>query len=213
MNTQSIFAPKHLERWTMPNSYFGATWEEYYCFMGRNRDSSILENSNFESALKKIGGETETVLVVREGHWAVGWVEWIAIHESDVAALKIADQVMDDYDSYPVLDEMHYSDMEFKEYSRYAESEKESLAEFLTEVFSIPSGIESDVLDLAFYLNLESQMQGGEYSCFNHNIYHFRNTGEFDTRDLESLLQNSDVLYHLENNKAVEYLKAVLDIA
>lgn len=34
--------------------------------------------------LRELGGESETVRVVRESHWAVGWVEWIAIHESDI---------------------------------------------------------------------------------------------------------------------------------
>jgi hypothetical protein len=43
--------------------------------------------------LKALGGETETVIVVRETHYLVGWVEWIAIHQDDEKALKIADDI------------------------------------------------------------------------------------------------------------------------
>ncbi|MEH2569789.1 hypothetical protein [Bradyrhizobium sp. AZCC 2289] len=43
--------------------------------------------------LKALGGESETVIVVRETHYLVGWVEWIAIHQDDEKALKIADDI------------------------------------------------------------------------------------------------------------------------
>ena len=81
------YEPKHLKRWTMPNSYFGAVWPNYYVFLGQHRDSDALTRSNFTCGLKALGGESETVEVVRESHWAVGWVEWIAIHQDDAAAL------------------------------------------------------------------------------------------------------------------------------
>ena len=42
--------------------------------------------------LEALRGESETVIVVRESHWAVGWVEWIKIHELDTTALAIADK-------------------------------------------------------------------------------------------------------------------------
>ncbi|HEY4356012.1 MAG TPA: hypothetical protein VGN16_09715 [Acidobacteriaceae bacterium] len=103
------FEPKHLNRWKMPSHYFGAEWPEYFSSgFGQSRDSDALERSNFISALKAIGGETETVKVIRESHWAVGWVEWIAIHESDEPALREADALRDAYNS-------HYSDTENEE--------------------------------------------------------------------------------------------------
>lgn len=104
------YIPKNLKRWEMPKDYFGASWPEYYSSgFGRSRDSDDLEASNFATALKALGGESETVLVVRESHWAVGWVEWIAIHESDPGALEIADGLCADYNNYPVLDEEDFS--------------------------------------------------------------------------------------------------------
>lgn len=107
------YTPKHLERWTMPKDYFGAAWSEYYrAGFGRHRDSDCLTESNFRVALKALGGESETVLVIRESHWAVGWIEWIAIHESDSKSLRIADGLIDDLESYPVLNEDDWSELE-----------------------------------------------------------------------------------------------------
>lgn len=44
-----------LQRWTLPDSYFGATWEHYYSAgFGRSRDSSCLEESNFAFVRKAL---------------------------------------------------------------------------------------------------------------------------------------------------------------
>jgi hypothetical protein len=103
----------NLKRWTMPQDYFGATWPDYYSSgFGQSRDSDCLEQSNFATALAELGGESETVIVVCENHWAVGWVEWIAIHESDDKALAIADSLVKRTNNYPVLDEEDLSQRE-----------------------------------------------------------------------------------------------------
>lgn len=59
--------------------------------------------------LEALGGETETVIVVRESHWAVGGVEWIAIHEADAMALAKADEQCERLADYPVLNEEDWS--------------------------------------------------------------------------------------------------------
>lgn len=110
-----MFEPKNLKRWTMPDSYFGETWPNYYSSgVGQSRDSDCLESSNFATMLKRLGGESETVIVVRESHWAVGWVEWIAIHQDDEKALRIADEAKADLEDYPVLDEDDFSEREYE---------------------------------------------------------------------------------------------------
>ena len=97
---------RYLKRWRLPAHYFGETWPDYYSAgVGQSRDSDCLEQSNFAVMLERLGGESETVIVVRESHWAVGWVEWIAIHEGDQRALQIADELQAKLQSYPVLDE------------------------------------------------------------------------------------------------------------
>lgn len=113
------YTPKHLKRWTKPDHYAGASWPEYYSSgVGQSRDSDDLEESNFAVMLKDLGGESDTVLVVRESHWAVGWVEWIAIHQSDDKALAIADRNKKRLADYPVLDENDWSDRETESANR-----------------------------------------------------------------------------------------------
>jgi hypothetical protein len=83
-----MYLPKHLQKWARPNNFFGEEWLDYYSSgVGESRDSDCLEQSNFDCMLKEIGGESDTVIVVEENHWAVGWIRWIAIHESDDIAL------------------------------------------------------------------------------------------------------------------------------
>jgi len=106
---------KALTRWTMPDSYFGAEWPEYFVFLSQSRDADALTRSNFECGLESLGGESETVIVVREGHWAVGWIEWIAIHESDADAILKAEDMLCALSDYPVLNESHFSELEHSE--------------------------------------------------------------------------------------------------
>lgn len=107
------YEPTHLKRWTMPDHYFGEVWPAYYSSgVGQSRDSDALERSNFFCMLRELGGETETVQVVRESHWAVGWVEWIAIHQDDEKALQVADAIKGKLKDYPVVDESHWSEVE-----------------------------------------------------------------------------------------------------
>lgn len=108
------YTPVRLRRWTRPEHYFGQEWPEFYAFLGRHRDSGILATSNWECAIAALARgretcESNTVHIVRESHWAVGWVEWIAIHESDEAALRIADGLAERLESYPILSEDDFS--------------------------------------------------------------------------------------------------------
>ena len=104
-----------LTRWEVPDSWFGQHWDGYFVGLSQHRDSDALERSNFRSALEALGGESETVHVVREGHWAVGWIEWIAIHESDEKALSIQYEIEGSLANYPVLDEEDFCEEETKE--------------------------------------------------------------------------------------------------
>jgi hypothetical protein len=104
-----------LGEWSMPDSYFGATREGCYVFLSQHRDSDTLERSNFRSALEAIGGESVSeggARVVREGHWAVGWVEWIAIPFGPSVALAKANEIMEGLEGYPVVDEEDWSELE-----------------------------------------------------------------------------------------------------
>ena len=107
---------KHVKRWTLPKFYSGERWDDYYSAgVGQSRDSDALERSNFAKMLEALGGESETVLVVREGHFLVGWVEWIAISDGDIPRAKIADDILAALEDYPVIDEEHFSEVEHEE--------------------------------------------------------------------------------------------------
>ena len=100
-----------LTRWTRPPCYIGASWPE--CFsagVGQSRDSDCLERSNFAVMVDILGGESDRVTIVRENHWAVGWVEWIAVEDTDTVSLLRASAAMTRLENYPVLDEMHFSE-------------------------------------------------------------------------------------------------------
>ena len=122
--TAEAYTPENLKRWTLPDSYMGAQWPEYFVFFGRHRDSNALERANFDAALKAIGGEQSQddelpnlVQVARESHWAVGWIEWIAIHQSATEALRQADEIKARFADYPVVDEELFSEYEQTEAS------------------------------------------------------------------------------------------------
>lgn len=117
------YQPNHLKLWTMPSNYAGEVWPAYYSAgLGQSRDSDSLERSNFVCMLQALGGESDTVQVVRESHWAVGWVEWLAIHQDDDKALQIADEVQAGLADYPVVNEDHWSELEWNEAADYWDS-------------------------------------------------------------------------------------------
>jgi hypothetical protein len=110
------YTPENLKRWEAPEYWAGKPWPDYYVFLGQHRDSDCLSRSNFRSALKTLGGEDDNhVVIVRERHWACGWIEWIAIHESASDALETADEIAGALSSYPVVNEEDFSELEMEE--------------------------------------------------------------------------------------------------
>mgnify|MGYP004701020419 CR=1 FL=1 len=105
---------KTIQKWTLPAYYAGAKWPEYYVGLDRHRDSDCLTNANFDAFLEALGGESSTVKVVRESHWAYGWYEWIAIHQDDEPKVQLADDMLCALSDYPVLDENRWSEYELK---------------------------------------------------------------------------------------------------
>ena len=94
---------------------------------GRNRDSDLLEESNFACALKELGGEGENVEVHRFGHWASGWFEILIVNPNTEAA-KEALRLEEKLNNYPVLDEDDFSQRRYDagEYDEEVQEFKES---------------------------------------------------------------------------------------
>ena len=102
----------NLKLWERASNYSGETFEDYYQGLSRSRDSDLISESNFECALEQLGGESETVLVNRSGHWAVGWVEQILVHKSDKKAVKILEQIKKGLEDYALIDDDDYYERE-----------------------------------------------------------------------------------------------------
>ena len=102
-----------LNKWTRPDFYTGANHFNSYIFLSRTRDGDLLEESNFHVGLSRLGGESETVRVIRERHWACGWIEWIKIDASDIGAISKAQEMIDDLSDYPCLCEDDLSEREY----------------------------------------------------------------------------------------------------
>lgn len=119
--------------WERPDSWAGKPWDGWFVGLSRTRDSDILTESNFyvfldalralpevtvddtKNALQSYRTEREdwtevnTVMIVPESHWACGWIDWIAIHPKNEAAIKLADEMLCRLDDYPALDEDDWS--------------------------------------------------------------------------------------------------------
>lgn len=109
-------------RWVHPDSYAGATFEDYFVIVGEHRDSGPLERSNFFCVardLETVGfdvDERQEAVIATASHSGVGWSSTIMIHETasdemKVRAFRIVVGLMD----YPVVDEDHYSALELEE--------------------------------------------------------------------------------------------------
>lgn len=121
------YTPENLHRWTLPRHYVGAQWEGYFVApVSRNRDSDILTESNFDQQWEALrahladvpNADESSPQIVREGHFLCGWIEWIAIHESNESALRVADNLAARLERYPVLNEEDWSAREEEEAQR-----------------------------------------------------------------------------------------------
>lgn len=100
------------------NNYLGEIPEnKWLVVMTRNRDSDILTESNWNCALERLGGESETVEIFRFGHWACGWWEAMCVIEGSESE-AIGQEIEEDIKSYPVLDEDDLSEREMEEANR-----------------------------------------------------------------------------------------------
>lgn len=84
--------------------------------VSQTRDSNELDQSNFAEALKMLGGESETVEVHRFGHWGPGWFEIILIDPSDAERVRVAEEIAEALENYPVLNETDYSEREWESF-------------------------------------------------------------------------------------------------
>jgi hypothetical protein len=219
MNSQlKEFAKKHSWEHQMNTSKGLDSWSNYggpnlgnlVVVIGQNRDSELLEESNFESALDMLGGKSKDVIVERFGHWGCGWFELILVNPKNKAKLQIAYDIHKLLEQYPVLDDSDYSDRQSEKFSDYADGAKQDLAEALCLHFGLPEKFSKseDMLYLAYALNIKAQYYYGEDACVD--VYDCREPDDRDLKRLETIMQQLE--YSLEDNQAFQYLAACLGI-
>ncbi|KKM55808.1 hypothetical protein LCGC14_1552270 [marine sediment metagenome] len=102
-----------IQKWTKASNYMGKDMSEYYEGLSRiPRAPNALMDSNFETALELLGGESETVEVHSFGDWLMGSFEQILVHESDVVAVDILEDIAERLVEYPILDDKDHSERE-----------------------------------------------------------------------------------------------------
>lgn len=122
--------PYELPVWEHPRDYGGFSPDGDFIIYSRSRDSSILENCNYEGILEELQkineeneGDSEAVYDFRAGHWAVGWVEYIIVAQNAPEAVqKRAYEILAALSDYPVLDEMEYSQHQYDAICEYWEN-------------------------------------------------------------------------------------------
>jgi len=93
------------------DNYAGETVDGYVILV-RTRDSDALTRSNWEVGRKRLPDAE----VCSFGHWMCGWVEQLIVPTNAPDAVLIeAAQIIDDIGNYPVLDDDHFSNLEYDE--------------------------------------------------------------------------------------------------
>lgn len=104
------------------SNYMGEIPESnWLCLLTQNRDSDCLTRSNFISALKALGGESDNVRIDRFGHWACGWWESLSVLEGSEAHKK-ALEIEKSLANYPVVNDDHFSNLQWEEATSFWKS-------------------------------------------------------------------------------------------
>jgi hypothetical protein len=74
-------------------------------------DTELVESAIDPRDTDSSAGDS-TVMDTRCSHWAVGWVETVYVHASNVAACKRADEILGKLADYPVFNDEHFSQLE-----------------------------------------------------------------------------------------------------
>ena len=94
--------------------------QNWLVLLGKNRDSSLLDKSNFDVALETLGGESDDVEVCRFGHWLCGWIEIVIVNPESNAA-KIAGDIESRLEDSSVLDEDDWKTREYEAHCQWVE--------------------------------------------------------------------------------------------
>jgi hypothetical protein len=101
--------------WDSLRNFMGTVPDEHLLvLLTRNRDSDILSESNWHTVLEYLGGESDSVQIIRHGHWACGWIEYLMIDSRDAEKRTLGEQVESRLADYPVFNEDDWSNREYE---------------------------------------------------------------------------------------------------
>lgn len=95
-------------------NYIGTPFSEFenlYVVMTRSRDSSLLTECNWSEAIALLGGESESVVIHRFGHWSCGWWEALCVTKDKE---QEGQEIVDSLENYPILNDEKFSEMEWE---------------------------------------------------------------------------------------------------
>lgn len=125
---------KTLSEYFKRDSAYWGERSDWFVVAIQTRDSDCLTRSNFRSMAKaihtKAGGvvsgfeswglkgtqEINPVLAIEEAnHWACGWIQYLVLAPEAKNLVEFAKSLLDNLESYPVLDENDFSNLETEE--------------------------------------------------------------------------------------------------
>ena len=194
------------------SNYSGFDYAGWLCGPSRSRDSDILAESNFQTALEMLGGEIEDQIEVRRvGHWACGWFEQIMVKATSPKAQELF-EIHKSLKQYPVLDESDFSEREYESYYEYAKVSAKSVGQVLANLTGLDeeTAESEEMIQVAIELNMNHQSENGGGSALYDNEYH--EPDERNIQDYERQLNSWDVQAHLKDNIIFQYLLAAFNI-
>jgi len=81
----------------------------------QHRDSEAWERANFDTALAELSEQfgSDSIAIVRFGHWAVGWVETLTYDTGVEGLLDAVEAIHARLKDYPLLDECLWAEYEW----------------------------------------------------------------------------------------------------
>ena len=131
--------------------------QDWVVLISTNRDDDLLGESNWHVAQQMLDG-LDGWEIHSFGHWACGWVETILVDpKSD--AYKVALEISNSLESYPILDECDFSQ---REYNQFLEDVDDFMA------YDIESMLEEEC-QVVFKGNLEDLKAPGMHKFYKDN--------------------------------------------
>lgn len=143
--------------WKRPQNYAGPDYFGTIGVVGQSRDSDTLDRCNFAVAFDRLGGkETKDVQIIRDSHWAVGWVEALRVNIRNVKRTREALAILAKLEDYPILDEEEFGSMEHEEacetFDFYRDEFQRELEKYLGRpVDSLPASDVTEFLSDVFH--------------------------------------------------------------